>query len=144
MDISLELIALQTIPFLVVIAGLHLIIFKPMLAMLAEREKNIHGYRKEAELMQEEVTAKMGELEKRLAEARVEAMAERSRLRQESLAMEQETLQAARTRAEAFLEEARNSLSKERVDATKQLEEAAGALSKQIASSVLGRPLEDN
>jgi F-type H+-transporting ATPase subunit b len=143
-DISLELIALQTIPFLVVIAGLHLIIFKPMLAMLAEREKNIHGYRKEAELMQEEVTAKMGELEKRLAEARVEAMAERSRLRQESLAMEQETLQAARTRAEAFLEEARNSLSKERVDATKQLEEAAGALSKQIASSVLGRPLEDN
>lgn len=144
MDISLDLIALQTIPFLVVIAGLHLIIFKPMLAMLAEREKNIHGYRKEAELMQEEVAAKMGELEERLAEARVEAMAERSRLRQESLAMEQETLQAARTRAEGFLEEARESLSKERVDATKQLEEAAGALSKQIASSVLGRPLEDN
>ena len=144
MDISLELIALQTIPFLVVIAGLHLIIFKPMLAMLAEREKNIHGYRKEAELMQEEVTAKMGELEERLAEARVEAMAERSRLRQESLAMEQETLQAARSRAEAFLEEARESLSNERVDATKQLEEAAGVLSQQIASSVLGRPLEDN
>jgi F-type H+-transporting ATPase subunit b len=143
-DISLELIALQTIPFLVVIAGLHLIIFKPMLAMLAEREKNIHGYRKEAELMQEEVTAKMGELEERLAEARVEAMAERSRLRQESLAMEQETLQAARSRAEAFLEEARESLSNERVDATKQLEEAAGVLSQQIASSVLGRPLEDN
>jgi F-type H+-transporting ATPase subunit b len=121
-----------------------LIIFKPMLAMLAEREKNIHGYRKEAELMQEEVTAKMGELEERLAEARVEAMAERSRLRQESLAMEQETLQAARSRAEAFLEEARESLSNERVDATKQLEEAAGVLSQQIASSVLGRPLEDN
>lgn len=144
MNISLDLIALQTIPFLIVIAGLHFIIFKPMLAMLAEREKNIHGYRKEAELMQEEVAVKMGELEEQLAEARVEAMAERSRLRQESLAMEQETLQAARTRAEAFLAEARESLSLDRADASKQLEAAAGALSKQIASSVLGRPLEDN
>jgi len=143
-DISLDLIALQTIPFLVVIAGLHLIIFKPMLAMLAEREKNIHGYRKEAELMQEEVDSKMAELEERLAEARVEAMAERGRLRQESLAMEQETLQAARSRAEAYLEEARATLTGERVAATEQLKETAGALSQQIASSVLGRPLEDN
>tara|TARA_Y100001968_G_scaffold289925_1_gene293303 strand:- start:141 stop:575 length:435 start_codon:yes stop_codon:yes gene_type:complete len=143
-EISPDLIALQTLPFLVVVAGLYFIIFKPMLAMLAEREKNIHGYRKEAELMQEEVDSKMNELEEKLNEARAEAMAERARLRQESLAMEQETLQQARGRAEAFLEEARSTLDEERAAAAVQLKETAEVLSKQIAGSVLGRAVEDN
>jgi len=140
-DISPELMALQTIPFLVVLAGLYLIIFKPMLAMLAEREKNIHGYRKEAELMQEEVDTKMLELEDKLTEARAEATAERARLRQESLSLEQETLQAARARAETALEAARDSLTQERSAASGQLRTSATDLSQQIATTVLGRSM---
>jgi F-type H+-transporting ATPase subunit b len=143
-EFSPDLMVLQAIPFLTVVAGLHLIIFKPMLAMLAEREKNIHGYRKEAELMQEEVDTKMSELEVKLAEARAEATAERGRLRQESLALEQQTIQAARTRAEGFLEEARQSLSQERAAAASQLRETAAELSEQIATSVLGRSVGGN
>jgi len=139
---SLTLIVLQTIPFLAVVLGLHLIIFKPMLAMLAEREKNIHGYRKEAELMQEEVDAKMDELEAKLTEARSEATIERNRLHQETLSLEQQTIQAARTKAEGFLEEARSSLAQERIAATLQLRETASALSEQIAATVLGRSVE--
>jgi len=143
-DISYELMALQAIPFLAVVVGLHLIIFKPMLAILAEREKNIHGYRKEAELMQEEVDAKMSELEVKLAEARSEATAERNRMHQESLALEQETIQAARTKAEGFLEEARNTLTEERIAATVQLRETAAGLSEDIAARVLGRSVGGN
>jgi len=136
------MIVLQAVPFLVTVGGLYLIIFKPMLAMLAERERSIHGYATEAELLQEEVAGKMSELEDRLVEARAEATAERSRLRQEALDAEQATLQKARSHAEGILDEARGELAKESDKASQELKGTTAALSLQIASNVLGRELE--
>ncbi|MBN94465.1 MAG: hypothetical protein CL928_10390 [Deltaproteobacteria bacterium] len=142
MEVSALMIVLQAIPFVVAVGGLYLIIFKPMLAMLAERERSIHGYAKEAELLQEEVAGKMTELEDRLVEARAEATAERSRMRQEALNAEQETLSAARTRAEGILDEARAELARETDKASAELKATTAGLSLQIASNVLGRELE--
>jgi len=141
-EVSALMIVLQAIPFVVAVGGLYLIIFKPMLAMLAERERSIHGYAKEAELLQEEVAGKMTELEDRLVEARAEATAERSRMRQEALNAEQETLSAARTRAEGILDEARAELARETDKASAELKATTAGLSLQIASNVLGRELE--
>lgn len=139
LGISGELLLLQTIPFLIALVGLHFIIFKPMLAMLAERERNIGGFRKEAELLQEEVATKLEELEGRLAEARVQAAAERGRLRVQATAAEQEIIGAARTKAEAILAEARERIAGERAAAAEQLEAQAVELSRTIAGGVLGR-----
>ncbi|MCP4872980.1 MAG: ATP synthase F0 subunit B [Proteobacteria bacterium] len=141
LGISGKLLLLQAVPFLLAVAGLHFIIFKPMLAMLAERERNITGFRKEAELLQEEVAGKLAELEERLAAARGEAAAERGRLRTEAAAAEQEILAAARGRAEAHLEEARATLAAEHAAASVQLEAHAAELSRSVASSVLGRQI---
>lgn len=141
LGISGPMILLQLVPFLVAIGGLYLIIFKPMLAMLAEREKNIHGFKREAELLQEEVAAKVTELETRLVEARAEASAERAQLRQQAADAEGEILAAARAQADQLLGEARSKIAEERDAASAQLRSSAATLSQQIAGAVLGRPV---
>ncbi len=141
LGISGQMILLQLVPFLVAVGGLYLIIFKPMLAMLAEREKNIHGFKREAELLQEEVAGKLSELEARLVEARTEALAERGRLRQEASEAEGKILAAARTQADALLEEARARIAQEREAASASLKSSAATLSQQVAGAVLGRPV---
>ena len=141
LGISGKMILLQMVPFVVVLVGLYFIIFKPMLTMLSEREKNIHGFRKEAELLQEEVSAKLAELEGRLADARAEASVELARLRSEAQSAEQEILAAARQRADVLLEEARKEIAIERAAAEAQIEATLGDLSQRIAGRVLGRQL---
>jgi len=139
LGISGKLLLLQAIPFLLAVVGLHFIILKPMLAMLAERERNITGFRKEADLLQEEVAAKLAELEGRLGEARAEAAVERARLRVEAAHQEQEIIGAARGRADALLAEARATIAAEHAAASAQLEAQAVGLSQSVASRVLGR-----
>lgn len=138
------MILLQAIPFIVALVGLHVIIFKPMLAMLAERERNIHGFRTEAELLQDEVSGKVAELEARLVDARAEANAERNRLRSEAKKVEDEILTVAHAKADAALKQARATLEADAAASQASLEAAAAQLSRQIASTVLGRSVEDN
>ena len=139
LNIDPQMVVLQMIPFLVATGGLYVIIFKPMLKMLAERERNIDGFRKEAELMQEEVTSKLSELEKQLAAARAEGQAERSKLRQEALDAEKEMLAAARAKSDEIIETARGVIAREKEAARAQLKTSADELSKQIAGTILGR-----
>ena len=143
LGISGSMILLQAIPFVVALVGLHVIIFKPMLAMLAEREKNIHGFRKEAELLQDELASKMAELDERLVGARAQAAAERGRLRAEVKTVEDGINARARAEADAILGEARQELEAATSAARSQLQSTAAELSEQIAASVLGRSLEN-
>lgn len=138
-----SLILLQTIPFVLVLIGLNSLIFKPMLAMLAEREKNIHGFRKEAELLQDELASKMAELDERLADARAQADAERNRLRAEAKVAEEEISRRARAQADDILTDARGKLEADATAARKELQGTAADLSQQIAAAVLGRSLEN-
>ena len=138
-----SLILLQTIPFVIALLGLNLLIFKPMLAMLAEREKNIHGFRKEAELLQDELASKMAELDERLVGARAQAAAERGRLRAEVKTVEDGINARARAEADAILGEARQELEAATSAARSQLQSTAAELSEQIAATVLGRSLEN-
>jgi F-type H+-transporting ATPase subunit b len=142
LNIDPTMVALQMIPFLVATAGLYLIIFKPMLKLLAERERNISGFRKEAELMQEEVDRKLEELEEQLAAARAEGQVERSKLRQAALDAEKDMLASARSRANEMLEAARAVIAKERDQAQAELRNSTDELSRQIAGAILGREIE--
>ncbi len=139
MEINPILIALQVIPFLVVLVGLHFIIFKPMLRLLAEREKAIVQDRKDAEVLEGEVQQKMTELEERLAQAKAAANADRRERREEIRQREEEILAEARTRAEAMVDEARVEIEREAEAARRTLREESEGLAKDVASSVLGR-----
>jgi len=143
-EVTLEMVLLQLIPFLITVFGLHAIIFKPMLAHLAERERHIDGFKGEANNLQDDVAAKVAELEAKLTEARRESLAERNKLRLESKVAEAEMLASARARAEVIIGDAREALAGDRDAASKQLQATARGLSSSIASTILGRTVEGN
>ena len=67
------IMALQIVPFVVTLAALYFIIFKPMLAYLEGREQVVAKDRADAERLASELAAKMADYESRLAAARSEA-----------------------------------------------------------------------
>jgi F-type H+-transporting ATPase subunit b len=142
LGISGPMVVLQAIPFLVVLVGLNQIIFQPVLKVLAEREKAIHGFSAHAGNLDEEVAAKMTEIEARIAAAKAEANAERARLRDGAAAEEQAILDAAKAAAEQELEAARVKLAGEVESARAHLADQTRALASQVAGSVLGRAVE--
>lgn len=139
MDIDPGLAILQAIPFLIAVIGLHFIIFKPMLALLAEREKNIFGFQNDADLLSEEVEAKADELDQKMAEARSRAKARREALRQETTHAEQDILARARRKVEDRLEGARARLTDQRTEAQAELRATTRQLAGDMATAVLGR-----
>lgn len=142
LGISGKMLLLQVIPFLLAVVGLHFIIFKPMLANLKEREEGIHGLKKTAEGLQDQVEDRVAALEEKLAQARAEAAAERGRLRAEAAVAESGILDAAHARAVQIVKEAREELARDREAARAQLAASADELSRAIAAQVLGRTLE--
>ncbi len=143
-EVTLDMVLIQLVPFLVTLVGLHYIIFKPMLAHLADRERNIDGFKREASLLQEEVAGKLSELEAKLSEAKAEAAVERASLRRDSKAAEAAVVSAARESADAVLSEARTGIATEKAAASKELGVTARTLSSSIASTILGRKVAEN
>lgn len=139
MEIDPILIVLQLIPFLFVLVGLHFIIFKPMLHLLEEREKNIVKDREVAALEEARVKDQMDELEQKLSRAKAKANEERQALREEIRKGEQEILDRARAQGDVLVTEARSQIETERKAASRALREETDALANEIASSVLGR-----
>ncbi|MDP7113236.1 MAG: ATP synthase F0 subunit B [Myxococcota bacterium] len=141
MEIDPILIGLQLIPFLIALVGLHFIIYKPMLNYLEEREQSVVQDRAAATGLQEQVQQKVAALEDKLTVARAEANAERARLREQIREEEQTILERARERADAMVAEARAEIAGEREAASRTLRAETEALSRDIARSVLGRPV---
>jgi len=133
---------LSTIPFLITVFGLHALIWKPTLALLAERERNIEGFLSEAERLEADAATRQAALDEKLAEARARATAERNRLRAEAQGAEREIIDAARKAAESRMTDARAALDVQRNTARAELQAGVGALSVGIASAVLGRTVE--
>lgn len=133
------LVALQTLPFLVTLAALYFIIFKPMLAYLAARENLIEGDRAEAARMEKEVEAKLEEVEKRLTAARAEVTELRMRLRAEATEAADARIREAQAAADAKMTEAIAKIHAERDAARAELAETARSIAADIAGRVLGR-----
>jgi F0F1-type ATP synthase membrane subunit b/b' len=119
-----------------------MLIWKPTLALLAEREKNIEGFLTEADRLQAEVATRESELEGKLGEARTKAVAERNRLRRAAQAAERALIDEARGIADARMTKARAALAAERTTAQAEVQASVGALGVGIATAVLGRTVE--
>jgi F0F1-type ATP synthase membrane subunit b/b' len=114
--------ALNMVPFLVAILGMYFIILKPLIAYLEEREAAISGGRIEADKIQGRIDEKMDAYEAELARAKVEV----ATLRGEQRAEAQVAYDGVMTQAAA----------------AKTLKASSAQLATQVASQVLGRPLE--
>jgi F0F1-type ATP synthase membrane subunit b/b' len=134
-------VALNMLPFLVAIVGMYLIILKPMLTYLLEREVAIQSGHDEAARTETEINNRMAQYEQQLAEAREEVIALRASKRAEAQVKYDEVIAKARTQAEAQITSAVGEIGEARSAASIQLKVMSGEIADKIANQVLGRTL---
>ena len=139
-DIDLAFL-IQLINFLVLLAVLNVLLYKPIRKVLAERLGKIADARSRAEGVDQDVQAKMAEYEARLKEMKSGAADERGALVKEAQAEEATILEAARKEASEALSAIKSRVAKEAADARVILQEQAKILSVDICEKVLGRSL---
>ena len=133
------LIVLQVVPFLVTMAVLSKLVFKPMAEYLQERDEATVGTRETAVQLQQEAAAKLDEYESRMKEARSEMTSLRAHRRAEALEKREAAISTARGEAEASLEKALEGIATEKAAAATQMETISVALAADITTTVLGR-----
>lgn len=149
LGISWKILLLQFVPFAVALLGLHLLLWRPLLELLRERERSIDGCRQEAELLRGRIDVDSAAIEARLGGARAEGALDIAAARHEALEEAQRIIDAARARAEVALGGAREELAADvaAVQAALGIEVAGAArgtvaeLGRAAAARVLGREI---
>ncbi len=129
----------QLVAFLVLFLLLRSLLFKPLSALLQERERCTEGDVKEAKRRQVEAEQKVEKYEREVERMRAKASQEREALRNEGRAREQEVLAKARTEAEEILAAGRATMAKQSEDVRVGIEREAVQLADAIAARILGR-----
>jgi len=139
-DIDLAFV-FQLVNFLVLLAVLNVLLYKPIRKVIAERQGKIADAKSRAEAVDQDVQTKMAEYEARLKEMKSGAADERGALIKEAQAEETTILEAARKEAAEALSAIKSRVAKEAADARTILQEQAKILSVDICEKVLGRSL---
>ncbi len=125
--------------FLLLIAVLNWLLYKPLMKVLAERESRTTGL---SHRTHEDLTHHMSLFEKYQASiknARMEGYRRQEQLRAEAEKKRAEVLAQSRTAAEKLIEESRNSIRSEMDAAKRQLTLDAQDMAQRITSTILGR-----
>lgn len=125
--------------FLILFVIANKLLFQPYLQLRERRKAGIEGARAEAERTSAQADAKLADYEKQLAVARTKANEEGRKVRAEASAAERDATDKARATAQTAIDEASTRMRAETEAARLQLMPQAEALSRQIASKLLGR-----
>lgn len=132
-------VLVQLAAFLLLFLLLRSLLFRPLSALIQERDRCTEGDVKEARRRQVEAEEKMKKYEREMAVIRAKASEERERLRNEGRAREQEILAKSRAEEESILSRGRETISKQAAEVRQALDLEIGVLAREIASRVLGR-----
>lgn len=116
-------------------------LFKPFLQLVEARENAIEGARAEAKQMQKEAKEKSKKFDDELRKVRVEAGAERDRLRQEGQRLERQILDRVREETQQALTAAEEQMTREAARVRASLEQNVPLMGQSVASRLLGREL---
>lgn len=125
--------------FVVTALALSKFLFKPYLAIRAQRGAGMEGARDEARRLDEEAAARLADYESSLASAKSRASAERGKLQSEAVAREHAITDAARAKTQDALDAARKKLAADAAAARAQLEPRAQEIARGIFKKILGR-----
>jgi F-type H+-transporting ATPase subunit b len=131
----------QLVLFLVAVFVLTRLLFKPYLALRAERERAIEGTIREAKQLEADAQARIAEYEGHLAQAKAKGSEERARIRAESAEKEREIVEVARAGATKRTAEARADVARRGDQARQDLLRHADDIGKQLAGRLVGRDL---
>jgi len=127
--------------FLLAVLVLTQLLFKPYLALRAERERAIDGTIREARQLEADAQARIAEYEGHLVRAKAKGSEERARIRAESATREREVVEVARDEAAKRMAEARADVARRGDQARQELLRHADDIGKQLAGRLVGRDL---
>lgn len=131
----------QIVNFLILLAVLHLILYRPIVKILDEREGKIEASKRECRLLEEELLKRQADYEARLQEARVEAAAVRERLIREATSRSAATLEQVNQEITKMTDDFQRKMQDERQRARDLLGRQAELLALEVAERLLGRAI---
>jgi len=134
-------IILQFVNFVVLMAVLNVILYRPMRNMLKQRKETIDGSHARANELEVQINEKMARYEAKLQDAKLQGNQEKNQLRQTAAAEEAKILGQARDEASVRLQAVKEKVAGEAATAGAKLKSDAEALAGDIATKILGRAL---
>ena len=134
-------IILQFVNFIVLMAVLNAILYRPMRNMLKHRKETIDGSHERASELESQIEEKMARYEEKLQEAKLQGNQEKNQLRQAAAGEEAKIIGEARDEATERLQVVKDQVAGEADAAGKKLKSDAEALAGDIAIKILGRAL---
>jgi F-type H+-transporting ATPase subunit b len=129
------------VTFLLLMAFLDRVLFRPMLRLLEEREARTHGAVEEAKALEAEAAAAITAYETRIAAARDEAAAATASVRKRAADEERAVLDRAREEANRRVGQIERDVAAAADRAGRDLAAQAREMARVIAEKVLGRPV---
>ncbi|PLX83301.1 MAG: hypothetical protein C0617_12285 [Desulfuromonas sp.] len=132
---------LQFFNFFLLMAILHFVLYRPLRAIMSQRQQTMDGSYQKAKDLEAQVAEKMDRYQAQLQEAKQKGSRERAQLRQGAAKEESVIIGAAREKAADQLQVIKSKVAAEAQGARKALRSESETLAAQVASKVLGRKL---
>lgn len=129
----------QFVNFLVLMAVLNILLYRPLRSVMSARQDAIDGGHKKARDLEDSINEKMERYESKLQQAKVEGSTQAATLRAEATQEESIILGEARSAADRSVSDLKDSVAVEAAQARKILTSETKSIASAIASKVLGR-----
>jgi F-type H+-transporting ATPase subunit b len=130
---------LQMANFFLLIFILNIVLYKPLLRILDERDKKISETQQKTKDFHEETDKIITAYNEKIQQAKIEAMALKNNAKKEATEKANMIIEESRKEAEHHLSEVKNQITKEIEAARKELEPELDKMAITIAEQVLGR-----
>ncbi len=142
LGINLGGLITQLVSFLILLAVLVRLLYRPVLRMLDERSNRIKESLEAAERAESQAVSAAERVEREIAEARTQGQALVAEARDAAARYRAEQDERARDEAEAFLERARADVGRERDAAIEQVRSEFAGLALDAAERVIGKSVD--
>jgi F-type H+-transporting ATPase subunit b len=136
-------LGVQLISFLLLLAALYKLMYRPLLQALEDRSAAIQQQLAEAQAAREEAQRELGAMEERIRTAHAEALALRERALREATELRERLSAEARQEATRLVEAAQAQVGQEVRRARAELRAEVGTLATQIAERLVRKSLND-
>ncbi len=136
-------ILIQMVIFIALVLTLNKILYQPVFRLMDERKRLIDGNLEEARKLNQEAEKLLEDYERKLVEARQQAVKIVNEAKAKAQEEQKEALAQVRKEFEETFAQLRDRLEKEKEEARKKLRQTVGVLAVLISEKILGRRLEE-
>ncbi len=130
---------IQAVNFLLLVFLLNVVLYKPILKVLEERERRVDGQQAEAKKLLDDAQQLVAEYNQRLHGAKIEAMNAKNAARSEASEEASRIIEEARKKADEHISQVQKQIRSEIEQAKREMEPDLGAMAATIAERILGR-----